>query len=186
MVMMSLTLSASVWLPRVVYAQPTDDPCAIEGYNQGVVTYCVKDENACAESPIGGASSLCPGTQVCCVPSIMPSVQATPDPEEAEAEAEGVPSQSSQVIPPGYGLKNPLGPRTIPQVIGGLVQWLGGLAGSMFFLYLLWGGAQWMTARGSDEQAQTGRKKIIAATAGIIVVLTAYLLVSAVIGLVPK
>lgn len=115
--------------------------------------------------------------------SSKPTIQVTPAataPEEAAASP-----GSSQEIPEGYGLQNPLGSRTIPQIIGGIVQWMGGLAGSMFFLYLLWGGAQWMTARGSDEQAQNGRKKIVAATAGIIVVLTAYLLVSAVIGLVP-
>ncbi len=133
-----------------------------------------------AETFIPPDGNPCTGSTVCCIPQVKPPVQVTPG-----AGAPTTPGDSGQEIPEGYGLVNPLGPRTIPQIIGGIVQWMGGLAGSMFFLYLLWGGAQWMTARGSDEQAQTGRKKILAATAGIIVVLTAYLLVSAVIGLAP-
>lgn len=80
-----------------------------------------------------------------------------------------------------FGLKNPLGQRTVPQILGSVVSWLGTFAGGLFMLYLVWGGLEWMTARGSDEQVKKGRDKIIAAVSGIVIILLSYLIVDAII-----
>lgn len=86
----------------------------------------------------------------------------------------------------GYGLINPLRSNSIPQIIGQLVAWLGGLAGSLFFFYLLWGGVEWMTAGGSNDRVKSATKKIQAAIFGIAVVVFAYLAVATIIGFVPR
>lgn len=86
----------------------------------------------------------------------------------------------------GRGLINPLGNRTPQAIIGGAVAWLGGLGGSLFFLYLLWGGVEWMTAGGSDQKVAAAQKKIVAAASGIAVILFAYMAVATIIGVVPR
>jgi hypothetical protein len=83
----------------------------------------------------------------------------------------------------GYGLKNPMGTRTIPQIIGAVIGWVSGLAGALFMLYLIWGGIEWMTAGGSSDRLKKGQQKIIYAIFGIVIVVTAYFIVDAVIGL---
>jgi hypothetical protein len=86
----------------------------------------------------------------------------------------------------GAYLINPLGGRTIPVIIGQLVAWFGAAGGSLFFLYLLWGGFQWMMAGGDHGKVQSAQKRIVAAVLGITVILFAYMLVSSIIGVVPQ
>lgn len=83
-----------------------------------------------------------------------------------------------------FNLKNPLGNRSVPQLLGQLVAWLGAIGGSLFFAYLMWGGIQWMTAGGSSERVKAGRGKIIAAVSGIAVILLAYLIIESLIGVI--
>lgn len=83
----------------------------------------------------------------------------------------------------GYGLKNPLGNRTIQQIVGDLVSWLGGLAGMLFFFTLLWGGIEWMTARGDGKAVQQAQKRMMNAVLGIGIILLSYFIIDAVMGL---
>lgn len=81
-----------------------------------------------------------------------------------------------------YGLLNPFGTRTVPGIIAAIIKWAAGLAGSLFFLYLLWGGIQWMTAGGKTETVQMAQKRILYAIVGIAVILLSYFIVDALIG----
>jgi hypothetical protein len=114
-------------------------------------------------------STNCEATagNVCCV-----SVSAT-------ASA----GKSGTVATVGFGLKNPLGNRTIPQLIGDIVSWLGALAGMLFFGMMLWGGIEWMTARGDGKQVQQAQKRIINSILGIGIILLSYVIIDTVIGL---
>lgn len=66
------------------------------------------------------------------------------------------------------------------------MAWLGGLAGGLFFLSLIWGGIVWMTAGGNDEKVKAGRSRIVSSMIGIAIVLLAYMIVSTIIGVVPR
>ena len=70
-----------------------------------------------------------------------------------------------------FGLVNPLGSRSVPQIIGQMVQFLGVLAGSLFFGFLIWGGVQWMTAGGDAAKVKAAQQRIVASIMGITVVL---------------
>lgn len=82
-----------------------------------------------------------------------------------------------------YGLLNPLGRKDVPSIIGALVGWAGGLAGSLFFVYLIWGGVQWMTAGGDTKKVQGAQQRILFSVVGILVVFLSYFAIDALIGL---
>ena len=109
------------------------------------------------------------------------------DAPEATAEQTQEQTRPTSAVGTGRGvLLNPLAGRTVSGLLGQVVAWLGTAAGALFFLYLLWGGVQWMTAGGDQQQAANARKRIVAAVAGIAVILFAYILVATIIGIVPQ
>jgi len=95
-------------------------------------------------------------------------------------------AQSAAPTQPTSVLINPLGKKNIPQLIGRSVSWLGGLAGSLFFLFLLWGGIEWMLAGGDDGKVKKAKERITASVSGIVVILLAYMIVATIISAVPK
>ncbi len=63
---------------------------------------------------------------------------------------------------------------TPSRFVNGITNILLGVGGIAAFLYLLWGGVQWITA-GSDKDAlDKARRRIITAMTGIIIVLSVY------------
>jgi hypothetical protein len=127
---------------------------------------------------------LCPIGQVCC--GRQPTAQP---PSQSAASSTALPTRGA-----GRGelnnsqsyLINPLPGRTVPQLIGQIIRWVSVMAGALFMLYLLWGGAEWMSAAGDDGRLKSGRQRIVAAVAGIVVVLLAYTLVSSIVGVIPQ
>lgn len=79
------------------------------------------------------------------------------------------------INPPGIGqnLSNirPSG------IISTVINLALGIAGVLAFLYLLWGGIQWILAGGDKEGAEKARKKITAALVGLAIVFSAYALI---------
>ncbi|OGD10149.1 hypothetical protein A2397_03845 [Candidatus Amesbacteria bacterium RIFOXYB1_FULL_44_23] len=55
-----------------------------------------------------------------------------------------------------------------------LINLLLGFAGVASFVYLLWGGIQWITAGGDKDALDKARKKIVAAFIGLAVVFSSY------------
>jgi len=51
-----------------------------------------------------------------------------------------------------------------------------GIAGILSFIFLLWGGLQWILAGGDKEGTEKARKKITAALIGLAIVFSAYAL----------
>jgi hypothetical protein len=51
-----------------------------------------------------------------------------------------------------------------------------GIAGVISFIFLLWGGLQWIMAGGDKEGTEKARKKITAALIGLAIVFSAYAL----------
>lgn len=154
--------------------------CSQLGKLKGVTDAVCKNGSACPEGQTALASDAnadpcvdAGGPRTCCTASAIGSPAAGATTAAAVSE-KGITRTS-------FGLKNPLGRRTVPQILGSVVGWLGTFAGGLFMLYLIWGGIQWMAAGGSTEQVEAGRKKIIAAVSGIVVILLSYLIVDAVI-----
>ncbi len=61
--------------------------------------------------------------------------------------------------------------------IAGAIAFLLGIAGVVAFLFLLWGGLQWILAGGDKEGTEKARKKITSALIGLAIVFSAYALI---------
>ena len=67
-------------------------------------------------------------------------------------------------------------------LIGGLIQNLMGLLGSIFLLLLIYAGALWMTAQGDTDKIKKAKGIIMNAVLGIVLVFASYTLVGYVVG----
>lgn len=65
----------------------------------------------------------------------------------------------------------------IQRVISGLLLFVGVL----FFVLFLWGGIQWLTAGGSEDQIKKARTTLVNSVIGLLIVMLAYALVNTVI-----
>jgi len=71
---------------------------------------------------------------------------------------------------------DPLKGYTPAQFLRTLLNVLLGIAGVVSFIFLLWGGLQWILAGGDKEGTEKARKKITAALIGLAIVFSAYAL----------
>lgn len=81
----------------------------------------------------------------------------------------------------GATLQNPLGTSDIRVIIGRVIQALLGLSGTLALLMFVWGGITWMTSGGVADKIKKGKDTLIWATIGLVVIFTAYTLVSTLI-----
>lgn len=89
---------------------------------------------------------------------------------------------------PGTSLKQSadmagLEDKDINQTVGTFVGQILSMVGVLFFILVVYGGILWMTARGDTDQTSKAMKTIIAASIGIVLVLSAYAITNFVIGL---
>jgi len=59
-------------------------------------------------------------------------------------------------------------------VISSLLSFIMALAALMVFIYLIWGGIQWITSGGDKSKTEEARNKITAAVIGLIVLAASY------------
>jgi uncharacterized membrane protein len=111
---------------------------------------------------------------------MLPTEPATP----LGGDAAGEGAAATESVP--VAVINPLGVISASAVIGRVIAWFGTAAGALFMLYLLWGGVEWMTARGDEERTRAGMNRILAASSGIAIILLAYMIVATIIGVIPK
>jgi non-ribosomal peptide synthetase component F len=78
-------------------------------------------------------------------------------------------------------LTNPLGTTDVRVVIGNIIQALLGVTGALALLMFVWGGFQWLISGGSADRVKKGKDTLIWATIGLVVIILAYTLVSAVV-----
>ncbi len=190
-------------LAKVTYSCPSDTKCIAPAGNywcnklgelNGVKgATCAKNAYAncddLAKDPSGkyaGFKQLvtnedadpCGNFRPCCAPSVTAG--------KPGAGSAATSTKQTKPAPPvtitKFGLVNPLGSRSVPQIIGQMVQFLGVLAGSLFFGFLIWGGVQWMTAGGDAAKVKAAQQRIVASIMGITVVLLAYLIVESLTG----
>lgn len=171
-----------------VFAQESTDPCAEYAISQGASqsAACVTSRSLCLETPYNESAgvTLCPAGQFCCIPAA--DVQAPPAGSTTDDGAAPAAPGRGELNDSRSYLINPLSGRTVPVIVGQTVAWLGRAAGAIFFLYLLWGGVQWMTAQGDQGKVQEAQKRIVAAIAGIAIVLLSYMIVASLITIIPQ
>lgn len=71
---------------------------------------------------------------------------------------------------------DPLKTYTPSQFLRTVLNIMLGIAGVISFIFLLWGGLQWIMAGGDKEGTEKARKKITAALIGLAIVFSAYAL----------
>jgi hypothetical protein len=62
-------------------------------------------------------------------------------------------------------------------LISGIINIVLGIAGIIAFIWLLWGGLQWILSGGDKEGTEKARKRITAALVGLAIVFSAYALI---------
>lgn len=75
-------------------------------------------------------------------------------------------------------LTSPLGGASIPVIIGRVIRALLGLSGSAALLMLLYGGFIWLTSGGKPEAIKKGKDTIVWAIIGLVVIFSAFVIVS--------
>lgn len=73
----------------------------------------------------------------------------------------------------------------VNQIIGNVIGAALSMVGVLFFVLVVYGGVMWMTARGDEDQVQSGRSTIITASIGLVVILSSYAITSFVLGSLP-
>ena len=68
------------------------------------------------------------------------------------------------------------------QIVAGVVQIALGLVGTLFLIFIIVSGFQWMMAGGNSEIIGKAKQRIINATIGLIIVLGAYAITTFVVG----
>ena len=68
--------------------------------------------------------------------------------------------------------------KTLPEILGSMVQVLLGFIGVLFIILVIFGGFKWMTAGGDSTKVQKAKDTIIKATIGFIIIIASYIIVS--------
>ncbi len=108
-------------------------------------------------------------------------------PESCNEEVPGVAPSSTVSAPTDSGnvvkLSNPLEGNVtdVNAIIGNAIKTATGIMGALVLLMIVYGGITWLTAAGSPEKIKSGSNMIIWAILGAVVVLSSYLLLTAVL-----
>ncbi|MEK7108420.1 MAG: pilin [Patescibacteria group bacterium] len=78
-------------------------------------------------------------------------------------------------------LYNPLGQRSIPQVVGFVIQVVLGISGSIALLMIVWGGFTWLMSQGEPDKIKKGQQTIVWSVIGIAVLFGANILATYII-----
>jgi hypothetical protein len=82
----------------------------------------------------------------------------------------------AQDIP--IGVPQPIGNITAESLIGRIIRNVIGLTGVITLIMFIWGGFTYMTARGDAAKTKKGRDTIIWSTGGLLIIFSAYGIVS--------
>jgi len=66
--------------------------------------------------------------------------------------------------------------RTLPEIIGNIIKWVLGLVGVVLLVMFIYGGVLYATSAGSEEKVETGKKVMLYAILGVIIIALAFAL----------
>lgn len=153
---------------------------------------CIPKGNSCADH--GGACSSGCGTgmevapnpfdciESCCVPAGTASGIAPKDAAQGTAKTTTVNYDKSLCNVPGTSFQFPCplggGADKLPQIFGRVIRWVLGLVGALFFAMFVYGGFLYIIAGDNAKNAETGKKTLINAVIGLVIVITSYMVVT--------
>ncbi len=80
-----------------------------------------------------------------------------------------------------YAAGSIAGSKDLPELVARVLKWLLGLAGLIAVVAMVFGGYLYLTAAGSEEQSEKGKKALINSTIGLVVILMAYAIVTIIV-----
>ncbi len=95
-------------------------------------------------------------------------------PDEPAAGSEPTPTRT----PGEFGYVNPLGTVNLNVVLGRVIRTVLGFVGALFLAMFVYGGTLWMVAGGDAKKVESGRKAIINAVIGMVVIAISYSIIS--------
>jgi hypothetical protein len=139
------------------------------------------DASICAtagDTVVAGAACPSGTTGQCCVPK--GTVQGGTQAPGAKASLPGAGTSAKGTTVVAYGLKNPLGSRSLNDIAAALIKYASGIAGTLMLVMLLWGGVEYMQAS-DPKSVSDARGRIVWSLLGIAVIFFAYIVIDAVI-----
>ena len=174
--------------------------CCIYHYSGGLTTcngvsgYCTPLPSGASfadyfeDSHCGGTSGMeCiqnesepePEPEPAAAPPTQPTTPATPQSTVADAPQSTVSPDNPSTPSSGGTLVNPLGSgRTFESVINSVVTATLGLTGVLALLAFIYGGITWMTSYGDPGKITKGKTAMIWAVAGLVIIFSAYAIIT--------
>ncbi len=159
---------------------PGTQKCCVAKTCDDLKGTCI-DPSICATAGDTVVDAACPSgtTGQCCVPKGTVQGGTTAPTPKATLPASTVTNGKGTTVV-AYGLKNPLGSRSVNDIAAALIKYASGIAGTLMLVMLLWGGVDYM--RASDPKSVSdARGRIVWALLGIAVIFFAYIVIDAVI-----
>lgn len=78
-------------------------------------------------------------------------------------------------------LANPISAKSIPELIGNVINVALGVVGSLALIMFIYGGFTWMLAAGNENAVEKGKNILVWATIGLVVIFASYSLVNFII-----
>ncbi|MFH2105607.1 MAG: MMCAP2_0565 family pilin-like conjugal transfer protein [Parcubacteria group bacterium] len=66
--------------------------------------------------------------------------------------------------------------RTLPEVIGQIIQWVLGIVGVVLLVMFIYGGVLYATSAGNEDKTETAKKVMLYAIIGVIIIALAFVL----------
>jgi hypothetical protein len=173
-----LDLLANTYLSKYVAPNSCRQSCVVTKGNDlctGIAkaesisgSYVCAKQGDCADgSPLAGKVSgvgeVCSSGQICCI-------------SKSGATAAGKTIKGSSVT-----LPDPLAGLNFPTLVGNIIRTFAGIAGSIALLMFVWGGISYITSGGSSDQTKKAKTTLINAAIGLVLILSAYSFVTAII-----
>lgn len=87
-------------------------------------------------------------------------------------------------LPGGQKVIGPLPPDRFPNLaslVTNALPYIFGIAGIILFVYIVWGGFDFLTSMGDPKKAESGKNKITYAILGFVIIFVAYWIVQLII-----
>jgi len=92
---------------------------------------------------------------------------------DEETDKADEPKATTPTLKPRY-LDNPLGTSSLAEIIARIISIFTGVSGSIALLMFVYGGIMWLTSGGDSGKVEAGRKAMVWAVIGLIVIFGSY------------
>ncbi len=92
-----------------------------------------------------------------------------------------IPVQAANTL----NINNPLTADSPQELVGDIIKALLGLTGTISLIYFIIGGFMWMTAGGNKDNIQKGKNTLVWATLGLVIIFSAYSILTFVFDILP-